>query len=210
MMRMSLLVLGAPAALGFTMAPAARSASGLKAAPIEEMPGVSVEAGGKVFDPLGFAQINTLIKDSEHYAVWPSTQWLRESELKHGRAAMLGFTGALVQTAGIKFPGELGGFYYESVPWSEGFKSACKTNALGMFQIFLAIHIIETKFWPNGAWLGEMERTPGDFGLNFGGKKNDPDSQLKELKNGRAAMIGMMGISCAHYIPGSVPFPEVA
>mmetsp|Transcript_14846 Transcript_14846/g.46707 ORF Transcript_14846/g.46707 Transcript_14846/m.46707 type:complete len:217 (+) Transcript_14846:41-691(+) len=197
---------------GFVAPVSQSSASSLKAAPLDEMAGVSTELGldGKVFDPLGLAQINPLIKDSEHYGVFPSVQWLRESELKHGRMAMLAFTGACVQSAGITFPGELLGYYYEkNVNWADGFSSAVKTNPLGMFQIFLFIHVVETKFWPNGAWLGSMERAPGDLGLNIGGKKDDPRAQLKELKNGRAAMIGMMALSAAHFIPGSVPFYSV-
>lgn len=72
-----------------------------------------------------------------------------------GWRAVLAFTGAVVQSAGITFPGSLGGYYYQSgVNWVDGFNSAIKTNPIGMAQIFLFVHIIETKFWPRGAWIG--------------------------------------------------------
>lgn len=211
---MSLVLLLLPALASAFVAPVAPGASALKAAPLDDMVGASTEFGlnGQVFDPLGFGSVHGLLKnDPEHFGVWPSPQWLREAELKHGRMAMLAFTGAVVQSAGVKFPGALGGYYYESgVHWSDGLASAWKTNPVGMLQIFIAIHIIESKFWPEGAWMGYMERAPGDLGLNVGGKKDDPVQQLKELKNGRAAMIGMMAISAAHFIPGSVPIPPAA
>jgi len=137
--------------------------------------------------------------------VWSRSPPSTQSTTAHRSQA---FVGAVAQSLGAHFPGSLGGFYYEAgVNPFDGFGSAIATNKLGMFQIFLAIHIIETKFWPNGAWLGEMERAPGDLGLNVGNKKDDKRHQLKELKNGRAAMIGIMGLSAAHFIPGSVPFP---
>mmetsp|Transcript_5962 Transcript_5962/g.15522 ORF Transcript_5962/g.15522 Transcript_5962/m.15522 type:complete len:215 (-) Transcript_5962:1055-1699(-) len=201
-------------AVAFVAPGRAQTAASVKAAPLDDMIGASEEFGlaGKTFDPLGFSTVHALIKDSpEHFGVWPSPQWLREAELKHGRMAMLAFTGACVQSAGYVFPGELGGYYYESgIHWSDGIASAWKTNPVGLIQIFIFIHMVETKFWPTGMWFGEGERAPGDLGLNVGGKKDDPVQQLKELKNGRAAMIGMMALSAAHFIPGSVPFNPVA
>ena len=52
-----------------------------------------------------------------------------------------------------------------------------------------------------------MTRAPGDLGYRVMRKAdNMEEQQTKELKNGRAAMLGIMAFSAAHYIPGSVPF----
>merc|ERR1719482_229908 len=42
------------------------------------------------WDPIGFSKLHENIQGSEHAGVVPSQQWMREAELKHGRAAMLG------------------------------------------------------------------------------------------------------------------------
>ena len=122
---------------------------------------------------------------------------------------MLAFVGALVQgQLGISFPGSLGGYYYEPSKnfFTEALPSAIKTNSFGMAQILLSIFLIESKFFPDGAWGGYMDRAPGDYGLNVFGSKDDKSKQLAELKNGRAAMLGVMALSASHYLPGSVPF----
>ena len=61
---------------------------------------------------------------------------------------------------------------------------------------------------PVGAWAGAMTRDAGDLGYRWDwANKNDLEAQkVTELKNGRAAMIGIMAFSAAHFIPGSVPF----
>ena len=50
--------------------------------------------GVQGFDPLGVGS-------------WDICNWnfLREAEIKHGRVAMLGFAGVLVESLGIKAPG---------------------------------------------------------------------------------------------------------
>jgi hypothetical protein len=46
------------------------------------------------FDPLGIGSWDIC-----------NMNFLREAEIKHGRVAMLGFAGIMVESAGIKFPG---------------------------------------------------------------------------------------------------------
>lgn len=66
------------------------TSSNLHAAPLDDMVGASTEFGlnGEPWDPLGLSTVHNLIKDDvEHFGVFPSPQWLREAELKHGRMA---------------------------------------------------------------------------------------------------------------------------
>jgi nitrite reductase/ring-hydroxylating ferredoxin subunit len=70
--------------------------------------------------------------------------------------------------------------------------------------------LVEGRWFPEYAWIGEMDREPGD--LNFDPlkltKKPGFDlkkAQTKELKNGRLAMIGCASMAANHVIPGSVP-----
>merc|ERR1719229_1781848 len=60
------------------------------------------------WDPIGFSKLHENIQGSEHAGVVPSQQWMREAEIKHGRVAMLAFTGALVQSYGMHFDGSRG------------------------------------------------------------------------------------------------------
>jgi len=164
--------------------------------------------GAGVWDPLSLSEIHGLTQGSEHSGVMPHPQWLREAEIKHGRVAMLAFTGAIVQSYGMHFPGNMGGAYYEGgVSTFDATASAFSTNPIGMAQILLWIGVTEGFQFPEGAWSGDMKREPGDMGYMFGmGGKDLETQKLKELKNGRAAMIGIMAYSAAHFIPGSVPF----
>jgi hypothetical protein len=164
--------------------------------------------GEGAWDPLGLSNIHGMIQGSEHAGVFPSPQWMREAEIKHGRVAMLAFTGALFQEYGMHFDGTLAGQYYEKgVNAFEATPSAFATNPAGMAQILLAIGLTEGVTFPEGAWAGTMKREPGDLGYRVM-RKNDvmEEQQIKELKNGRAAMLAIMAFSSAHFIPGSVPF----
>ncbi|KAJ8598835.1 hypothetical protein CTAYLR_008532 [Chrysophaeum taylorii] len=197
-----------PVARAFTAPAKATPSTHLNAAPLDDLPGASIEFNlmNEPWDPLGFASIHELIKDSpEHFGVWPSVQWLREAELKHCRVAMLAFVGAVAQQYWT-FSGSLGGWYYQpGVNPMEALGSAFSTNPFGMWQLLCSIWLAESTFYPEGAWIGKMERAPGDLGWNLDNKKDDPEFQLKELKNGRLAMIGIISLSAAHFIPGSVP-----
>ena len=204
------LTLGSASAL---VAPVTKSATALGASGLDGMYG-GVEAGDPMpgtgaWDPMSFGELHDLVKGSEHAGVMPHPQWLREAEIKHGRVAMLAFTGALVQSYGMHFPGTLNGEYYEAgVNPFEATPSAFATCPTGMAQILLFIGLTEGFTFPEGAWSGAMTRDAGDLGYRWDwANKNDLEAQkVTELKNGRAAMIGIMAFSAAHFIPGSVPF----
>ena len=205
------LSLGSAAAL---VAPATQTASKAVAfaSALDGMAG-GVEKGDPMpgtgaWDPLRLGELHGLVAGSEHAGVMPSPQWLREAEIKHGRVAMLAFTGALVQSYGMHFPGSLNGEYYEAgVNPFEATPSAFATNPMGMAQILLFIGLTEGYTFPEGAWSGDMKREPGDLGYRVMRSADVmEEQQIKELKNGRAAMLGIMAFSAAHFIPGSVPF----
>ena len=62
---------------------------------------------------------------------------------------------------------------------------------------------------PGPFWFGNGDREPGDYGWAKYAKLEGPAllrKQKAEIKNGRLAMIAVMGFVSAHYLPGSVPF----
>ncbi len=172
---------------------AARQATSLSSA-ADELPGKSVELGGKVWDPLGLADLG-----SEK-----TLRWFRAAEVKHSRVAMLATLGWAHTENGwskIVFPG---GESLGSDPW----EALAKTPSLGLVQIFLAAGIVEV--------LTESVLTGGNHYLNSGDGHINPlmfnqdaegmeKAKLKELKNGRLAMIGIFSFFLGDLVPGSVP-----
>jgi len=181
---------------------------------VEDMIGVGPETGNVVWDPLSFGSVSKR-NGGYHDSFMPDVQWLREAELKHGRASMLAFVGTCFAANGIVFPGDLGGFHYEKCAWYDGLASGFSTNSFGMAQLLLTIGLIEGTSFPAGFWTGEGTREPGDLGFYpFGNaEKNNRDMkelQISELKNGRLAMIAMAGFFAQHQLPGSVPLLDGA
>lgn len=124
------------------------------------------------FDPLGFSKTDdaTLKK-------------YRESELKHGRVAMLAVLGWLTQERFHPlYDGKLSG---------NPLKAFLETPPLAFVQIIVFAGLLE--------WVFEASKTkdstPGDYyGLNA--NPEDPswvDFQTRELNNGRLAMFAIMG-----------------
>jgi len=175
------------------------------------MEGVGDETGKKVWDPLQLADLGS-----------PATlAWFRHAELKHCRVAMAAFTGWLVAVSGVHFPGLLS--FSESV----SFEDLSKLGPLEQWEavpewgkvqiisaIFLIEHQSEWKLKPHYMAGG----TPGDLkGLkNFwdpAGLTSKMDAaklkrqRLSELKNGRLAMLGIVGCLVAGNLPGSIPVP---
>lgn len=60
----------------------------------------SFNIAGEVYDPLGMLKLHDLAP-----GVFPHPKWLRESELKHCRIAMLASVGAFASQYGLTIPG---------------------------------------------------------------------------------------------------------
>ena len=64
---------------------------------MSDMIGASIEVnGGKVYDPLGVLKLHDVAPTA-----FPHAKWMRESELKHCRAAMLATVGLWTGQFGI-------------------------------------------------------------------------------------------------------------
>ena len=130
------------------------------------MAGPDVETGsemGKPWDPLGFSKLYDRNFDFNGNMTYPHVQWLRESELKHGRCAMLAIVGIFAQQS-FHIAG------YPEAPWYEALQK-CYDNpqgivGFGIAQISAFAMVIEGKFFPNDAWIGQMDREPGDLGFD--------------------------------------------
>lgn len=180
-----------------------RAFRSLKMDASKDMVGASVEVnGGKVYDPLGMLELHKINPN-----VCPHPKWLRESELKHCRIAMLASIGAFASQYGLTIPG------YTAVADPVQNLNQFVTNwPVGFAQIIFAIGIIEGVTYSGEFWKGGGSREAGDLGYDpLGLFKNKTPAQkdtlrLQELKNGRLAMIALAAYTSEHWIPGSVPF----
>lgn len=122
-----------------------------------------------------------------------SLLWFREAELKHGRVSMLAVLGFVVPEF-VRVPGEQ--FSFEAIP---RVIDAHDKLPQSMIQIFGWISFLEACSWAALANMNEFDRKPGDFGFDpLKLYPTDPEKQkemqLKELKNGRLAMVAIGGM----------------
>lgn len=150
--------------------------------------------GDAEFDPFGL---------SEYFDI----KWMRESEIKHSRISMLAVAGFVVQQF-ITIPG------YTHVDDSTLGPSVVGLSA--MLQIVAFIGYLE---WVTNNGNVTMEnmfndpaRVPGVFGFDpMGlGKSKSPeqykDYELKEITNGRLAMLAIGGMIHHNWITGEPLF----
>merc|ERR1719198_773174 len=176
------------------------------------------------FDPLNLAE-GEFWGDSNAATIG----FLREAEIKHGRVAMAAFVGFIVHANNIRFPWDK---IANSVPTDLSPQATWDAiPEAAKWQIILTIGFFE--FWRENAYVlkedGETHYMRGGkpgyfptfdalphpvpFNLYdpFKFSKNaSPEKKakglLKEVNNGRLAMIGLFGFLSESKVPGSVPF----
>lgn len=155
------------------------------------------DKSSKDFDPCGF---------TERAPDW--LPFFREAELKHGRIAMLAALGFVVPEF-IRVPGEQ--FSFEAIPQVIGAHDALISSS--MKQILIWISLAEAMTLGALSNMGGYDREPGDYGFDPLGlfpttKEAQDKMRVKELKNGRLAMIAIGGMVAGAQISGH-GFPYV-
>ena len=159
---------------------------------IFELPDFSVQQRKKVFDELTPEQKQEAVA------------WMREAELKHSRLAMLAVIGwPLGELANSGFLHAYGDLHGRTPSL---FNGGLLENYAPMWFIFLAAaSYVELTCAESGRGAN------GDYELGFDplGFGNDKDMQLKELKNGRLAMMAITGFAVQEYIWGAPVFEQI-
>jgi len=137
-----------------------------------------------VYDPLGLIET----RDMRRYEIM---------EIKHGRAAMLGFVHVILIHAGARFPGYLStsaDLKFADVP-AGCFASLEALPTAGWLQIMLTTCMMETGYFLFEAQTEEKE--VGDIGGDSWVRYDDEETKTFKLnaerQNGRAAMLGITG-----------------
>lgn len=172
----------------------------------KEQTGVSGPFG--FFDPIGLCP-----PDEKNFMKY------RESELKHGRIAMIAFLGMVIGESGISFFGDaISGPAIYQYQQAEGLFNAWSFNVVGLTLAVEGYNIV------NG-WQSiteTMEASVGIAGLKEGyvsgdlnfdplGLKPKSDKEIKvistkELNNGRLAMLAVAGIVAQELVTGTKVF----
>jgi len=161
-------------------------------ADLEGMVGASVETGGAIWDPLNVSD-------------YVPVQYARAAELANGRVAMLAVVGWLWPKYVGHFEGSvtvddpIAAVGQSSLQWWAQFVALCGCFELYKYQQELNGKTATPNIGGGTPVYDIMEIYPSDEAKRV-------DMELKELKNGRLAMLAIAGFVAAHYIPGSVPW----
>merc|ERR1719181_2180394 len=153
-----------------------------------------------VWDPLGL-----IGNDAVKYRRW------QEMEIKHGRFSMLAFTHVILTEAGVRWPGYLS--FAEDIKFSDmpggTIASWAALPGLAWLQIVLIVALFD-----NSVLAQKPEKAPGDVIPFFWVRYPDvPGFSGKEFKlnaernNGRAAMMGIIGMLIHEGLTGNPVWP---
>ncbi len=194
-------ILSALVASAAAFAPAQQKATSTSLSAFEDELGSQPPLG--FFDPLGLVSSG----DQEQF------DRLRYVELKHGRISMLAFLGQITTRGGVHLPGAIDkkGTLFTDIP--DGWAAIEGPNAMpqgGLAQILVLIAILELSVMKDIEGTGNQ--FVGDFRngyIDFGWDKFSEETKLQkrgiELNNGRAAMMGILGLMVHEQLGGSLP-----
>ena len=183
--------------------------------PIPQTNGVSTQLHAEMSESLPFLTRPQKLKgyvgdvgfDPFSFSEYFDMKWLREAEIKHGRSSMLATVGFVVQQFAT-IPG------YEHVDDSN--MAPTVVGASAMLQIVFWMGVLE--FWSNKGnvtmetMFSDPAREPGNLGFDpMGlavGKSEDEmnDMKLKEIMNGRLAMLAIGGMIHHNWVTGDSLF----
>jgi len=160
--------------------------------------GAATEIGG-FWDPIGLSK-----GKSEE-----TLNWYRAAELKHGRVCMLASLGIWIQ--GAPEQGWIPGFVTKDTNALKAASEVYEKAPGAVWQILIAIAAVEVL----NTSIESKGGRPGDFGwdpANIRPKDDDKldELQLKELKNGRLAMLGAAGMLYQNALTGQGVFEQLA
>jgi len=194
-------------------------------AAIDEAFGISFETGSKC-PPLG----RGILADAKPEAI----KWFQNAEIKHGRISMLAVVGFINQKFGVHFPlygGPTGsnafspasdeawflskteGITFSDIAAAAPLDAVKMVPTAGWVQIFFAAGLFEAAAYQR-QWVEGEGKVPGDYGydpLGFTKREGGFESKeieslrLKEIKNGRVAMLTIAAWASNEAIPGAFP-----
>merc|ERR1719310_466668 len=154
---------------------------------------------GKIFDPLGLG------------ADEASLYRRRVVEIKHGRVCMMAFLGMTVGPNELIRPSDSYLSVAENVKFSDipgGIAAIDAVPSAGWAQIIAVVGVHELTVNKQ-----DYTKVPGEIPTFLGFKPEDPDEfkskQLKELKNGRLAMIAVLGELMAQEVSGMGTYEQL-
>jgi len=193
-MKLALLASVVASAAAFAPSKVAQTSTALKA--FESELGVQPPLG--FFDPLGLLDN----ADQERF------DRLRYVEIKHGRIAQLAFLGNIITRAGVHLPGNIDydGTSFDSIP--NGWAAINAIPQAGLLQIVAFVGFLELfvmKDITGGEFVGDFRNEFIDFGWDSFDEETKLSKRGIELNNGRAAMMGILGLMVHEQLGGSLP-----
>ena len=154
---------------------------------------------GRIFDPLGLGQDESALYRR------------RCVEIKHGRVCMVAFLGMTVGPNELFAPSHQLlspslDLHFDDIPG--GIAAIGAVPAAGWLQILAVVGIHELTIAKQ-----DYTKEPGEIPTFLGFKPDDldtfKDKQLKELKNGRLAMIAVLGELMAQQVSGMGTYEQL-
>ena len=155
--------------------------------------------------PIGFWDPLGLLDDADQERF----DRLRYVELKHGRISMLAFLGQITTRYGIHLPGDidLQGTSFDSIP--DGWAAIDAIPGPGLVQLVAFIGFLEAAVMKDitgeAEFAGDFRNGYIDFGWDLFDEETQASKRGIELNNGRAAMMGILGLMVHEQIGNELP-----